>query len=68
MEKEDYKKFREKFSDALEMPKELLKDISRVTILGGEDVWIENYKGILEYEDYYIKLSTFLGSININGN
>jgi sporulation protein YqfC len=28
---------------------------------------IENYKGILEYEDYYIKLETYMGIVNING-
>ena len=28
---------------------------------------IENFKGILEYEDYYIRINTSLGIINING-
>ena len=27
----------------------------------------ENFKGILEYEDYYIRINTSLGIINING-
>ena len=30
-------------------------------------ILIENYKGILEYEDYYIKINTFIGIVNING-
>lgn len=28
---------------------------------------IENFKGILEYEDYYIRINTSLGIINVNG-
>ena len=28
---------------------------------------VENYKGILEYEDFYIRINTFIGIINING-
>ena len=28
---------------------------------------IENFKGILEYEDYYIRINTSLGIVNING-
>ena len=31
------------------------------------EMLIENYKGILEYEEFYIKLSTKIGLINING-
>ena len=28
---------------------------------------IENYKGILDYEEFYIRINTFIGIINING-
>ena len=28
---------------------------------------IENYKGILEYEDFYVRVNTFIGIINIHG-
>ena len=28
---------------------------------------IENFKGILEYEDYFARISTEIGNINING-
>lgn len=57
MPKEERKKIRHKFQDAMEIPKELLKNYSRVTIIGNEDVWIENYKGILEYSEEIIRLA-----------
>ena len=28
---------------------------------------IENFKSILEYEEFYIRISTYIGIINING-
>lgn len=57
MPKEERKKIRQKFQAAMEIPKELLKDYSRVTVIGGEDIWIENYKGIIEYNEEMIRLS-----------
>ncbi len=54
------KKIREKMQEALELPKELLKEYSRMTILGGEDVWIENYQSMMEYNDNYIRFSNHI--------
>ena len=51
----------------LEIPKETYTNEPKIIITGFNELIIENYKGILEYEDYYIKLSTYIGSINING-
>ena len=51
----------------LEMPKETYTNEPKIIITGFNELVIENYKGILEYEEYYIKLSTFMGCINING-
>ena len=51
----------------LEVPKEINSSNTKITILGFNEMLIENYKGILEYEEFYIKLSTKIGLINING-
>ena len=51
------KKVKEKFTDMMELPKELLLNISRITILGNEDLFVENYKGITEYDDNIIRLN-----------
>lgn len=51
----------------LEIPKELSTNIPKVTILGFEQILIENHKGILEYQEYFIRLNTYIGIINING-
>ena len=31
------------------------------------EMLIENYKGILEYQEFFIRISTYSGIINING-
>lgn len=56
-----------RFNKMLEIPKEAYTNEPKITITGFNEFVIENYKGILEYEDYYVKLSTYIGCINING-
>lgn len=56
-----------RFNKILEIPKEAYTNEPKITITGFNEFVIENYKGILEYEDNYIKLSTYIGCINING-
>lgn len=64
------KKSQRKFSKIdrlLEMPQEVYTDTPKITITGFNEMIIENFKGILEYEDYYIRINTSLGIVNING-
>lgn len=56
-----------KINDILEIPKEIYTNIPNFIITGFEDMIIENYKGILEYEDYYIRVNTYIGIVNIHG-
>jgi len=56
-----------KINSLLEVPMEIIGSNSKITIVGFNQMLIENYKGILEYEDFYIKIKTDLGNINING-
>ena len=51
----------------LEIPQEVYSNIPKVTITGFQEMIIENLKGILEYEDYYIRINTSIGIINVNG-
>lgn len=64
MKKKEYKR---KIDNLLDMPREVVSGEPKITIVGFEEMLIENYKNILEYEDYFIKLNTHIGAINING-
>ena len=56
-----------KINRILEIPQEVSSNIPKITILGFEQIMIENYKSILEYQDFYIRLNTEIGILNING-
>ena len=64
--KKNQRKF-SKIDRLLEMPQEVYTDTPKITITGFNEMIIENFKGILEYEDYYIRINTSLGIVNING-
>ena len=57
----------EKINNILEIPKEISSNEPKITILGFNQLLIENYKNILEYEEFFIRINTFIGVINING-
>lgn len=65
--KRTQKRKESKLESFLELPKEIVTNQPKITIVGFEEMLIENYKGILEYEDFYIRLATYIGIINING-
>lgn len=56
-----------RISKFLEIPREVVSNIPKITIVGFEEILIENFKGILEYEDFFVRVSTSIGIINING-
>ncbi len=56
-----------KLSELLEIPKEVSSNEPKLTIIGFNELMIENYKGILEYEDFYVRVNTHIGTINVNG-
>ena len=42
--------------DTLQLPKDILRGDIRITLTGNREVWIENYKGLLEYTNQTILL------------
>ena len=45
----------------------LLSKKPKISIVGFNEMIIENFKGILEYEEFFIKVNTHIGIISING-
>lgn len=67
MRKSKKQKKQNRFEKILEIPKELSSNEPKITIMGFNEMLIENYKGILEYQEFFIRISTYSGIINING-
>ena len=56
-----------KIEKMLEIPEEVYSNTPKIIITGFDQMIIENFKSILEYEEFYIRISTYIGIINING-
>ena len=58
---------RKRLDKILEIPEEVYSNTPKLTIIGFNKIVLENYKGILEYEEYFASISTHIGIVNING-
>ena len=56
-----------KLDSILEIPREVASSDVKITMNGFEELLIENYKNILEYQDILIKVNTFEGTVTIYG-
>ena len=62
------KNTRNKIERMLELPIEVTTNIPKITITGFDQIMIENYMGIIEYEEYLVKINTSIGIIIMEGN
>ena len=53
-----------RFEELFEIPEEISSQKPKMTLM---ELLVENYKSILEYQDFYVRLSTHIGIINVNG-
>lgn len=67
MSKRNPFKIHEQVIEQLELPKDFLLGEAIVTITGQRELLIENYKGILIYEDSFIKIQAKNCRIVITG-
>lgn len=61
------KGIRETVADSFGLPKDVIMNMPKLSIGGNREIYIENYKGILEYTDEEIRLSTTIGVVHILG-
>jgi sporulation protein YqfC len=66
-EEEVKPKLKEKVTELLELPKEVVLNIPKFTMIGSGELIIENYKGVIEYEDEKVRVNTNSGVIKITG-
>lgn len=57
----------DKIVNILDIPREVTTNVPKIVVTGFDEILIENYKGILEYEDFFVRINTYIGIINING-
>lgn len=54
-------------SEILELPKDIILDLPKITLIGNLQLYIENHKGIIEYGSLRIRVNTNAGILRIIG-
>ena len=60
-------KVKREITAALALPKEIVLNLPLITLYGNEELNLENYKGIVEYTNERIRISTSKGVLKIEG-
>jgi sporulation protein YqfC len=53
--------------DLLELPKDALLDVPRVTLIGGLQAYVENFQSVVEFSDKQLRLQLTKGQLVIKG-
>ncbi len=59
---------KEMLVDSLKLPKDICMGAMKVTMTGSHEAWIENYRGILEYTEKFIRLQGKTCQVCFEGN
>jgi len=54
-------------SEILELPKDIVLDLPKITLIGNLQAYIENHKGIIEYSKERIRINSNNGILRITG-
>ncbi|MGI5921061.1 MAG: sporulation protein YqfC [Syntrophomonadaceae bacterium] len=55
-------------ADFLEIPKDLVLDLPKVTIVGRNEFYLENHRGIIEYTLNLLRINLSRGFLEIEGD
>ncbi len=58
----------EKASETLDLPKSMTMQLPRLILTGHRELYIENYRGILEYGDGFVRIATSARDVRVCGS
>ena len=58
---------KETIANKLDLPRDILLDLPKITILANSEINIENHKGVVIFEEEEVKINSNLGPISIYG-
>ncbi len=62
------RKFTEYIADTMNMPKDVVMDLPRLSICGNKEIYIENHKGLLMYTDSELSVKMHDGIMRVYGS
>ena len=61
------KKVKRQFSEAMELPGDVVLDLPKIIIIGDIQLFIENHRGIIEYTPERVRVSVGEGEVTVSG-
>lgn len=61
-------KVKENISQKLELPRDIILDLPKITVMGDNEIIIENHKGVILFDEKQVKINSGVGLISINGS
>lgn len=61
-------KWHQNLADLLELPREIVLNLPRLTVIGNLQCYLENHRGVIEYSTEKIRLSVNGGEVMISGS
>lgn len=55
-------------ADFLEIPRDLVLNLTKLTVVGAREIFVENHRGIMEYQADRIRINLARGYLEINGS
>jgi sporulation protein YqfC len=54
-------------AEMLDVPKDTILNMPRITLIGGMQLYVENYRGVMEFKDDILRLSLTQGEVHVFG-
>ncbi|EEG78034.1 sporulation protein YqfC [Dethiobacter alkaliphilus] len=61
------KKWRRNLADLLELPREIILNLPRITVVGNIQCCLENHRGVIQYTSEKVRVSVNGGEIIVEG-
>lgn len=62
-----FNKTKEIFADRMDLPKDIVMNLPKISVIGDSEITIENHKGIVVFDQNEIKVNSNIGLILIKG-
>ncbi|GAW93443.1 hypothetical protein KKC1_25770 [Calderihabitans maritimus] len=56
------------FGNMLEIPREILMDLPKITLIGDQQFIMENHRGIIEFTGNKVRIAAASGEVEVRGN
>lgn len=68
MRKKKLEQVKSAVSDIFELPKDIMLDMPKISMVGKNQILVENHRGVIEYTSSRIRVNSTIGVIRIQGD